>query len=314
MPDDEQEIFAQLPVASWKVGGGIELKFPVLSISESGGNRIVERERPYRDGAKLDDTGSKAKRWTLRVCFDNSIDEPDIDPSLPLYPEVLILITASFDQHETGDLVVPTRGKVRARAESYTREEKFEERDSAEVSFVFIEDNEDNVSAAGFNLPTIKASARRLTETTEFDAQSEGMWDGSLGELREFGSELEGIANFPGETERDIESQGKIVRATARQITRANSKANQESKDFLLDPSRSSTQRKLLRTEDMAARAEGEATRGRPRIVSYQVQGNTDIYAVAASLGQSAEDLLAINPGIDPLFLPARTVVLVFET
>ena len=48
------EIFEKMPAAQFTVAG-LTLGFPVLRIQQSGGNRIVKRERPYRDGAKLDD-------------------------------------------------------------------------------------------------------------------------------------------------------------------------------------------------------------------------------------------------------------------
>jgi hypothetical protein len=62
--DDPTAIFEQYPVASFAVRGD-PIYFAVESIEEDGGNRIVRRRRPYRDGAKLDDTGSNEKVFTL---------------------------------------------------------------------------------------------------------------------------------------------------------------------------------------------------------------------------------------------------------
>jgi len=306
-------VFEQYPIASWKVGSLPELKFPVLSISETGGNRIVQRERPYRDGAKLDDTGSKAKGWQLTVLFDNGIEEEGLDPSTPLYPTILNELIASFDIHETGDLVVPTRGRVRCRAETYQRDETEGERDEARVVFTFTADNEDNVGAQQFEQMTINASAVRLAEQTTFSATSEGMWSTSLEDLNEFASELEGIANFPGDTVSNIDSQCGIVVGAANRVGRAFTRENEKNRNLMNDPELSMTQRKLEETKDMASRARAEAYKGRPRMVPFFVEGDTDLFSIAASVGQSSIDLMEINPGQDAFTVRKGTVIKVLE-
>lgn len=309
---ESPELFPQFEIATWGVGVYPATKFPVMSISESGGNRLVERERPYRDGAKFDDTGSKAKRFTLKVCFNNSIDEPDLPSDVVLYPEVMLLLLDSFDQHETGDLTLPTRGRFRARAESYTRDENAESRDEATVSFTFVADNEDNIEAQSFGDPTVQASMRRLAESTEFSAQSEGMWDTSLADLREFGSELEGIANYPGNTVRDVDSQAAIVVSTCNRTQRGFSKANRDNESLLRDPELSQTQRKLDQSRDMAGRARNDARAGRPRMSTIVTTGDTDIFTIASQRNQNPNDLMDVNPNLNPLFVAAGTVVRIF--
>lgn len=307
-------VFEQYPVASWKVGSLPALKFPVSKISESGGNRIVKRERPYRDGAKLDDTGSNAKQWTLTVVFDNGVDEEGLDESKPLYPDVLNELIASFDTHEAGDLVIPTRGRVRARAESYQRDETESERDEGVVSFTFTEDNEDNVGSNAFEPMSINASANRLTEQTVFSATSEGAWGTSLADLNEFAGELEALANYPGDTVANIDSQVSIVIGAANRVGRAFTRESEENRNMLNDPQMSLTQRKLEETKDMAARARAEAYKGRPRLVPYFVTGDTDLFAIAALLNMAAEDIIELNRAIDPFNVIRGTTVNVMES
>jgi len=104
------EEFEQYSVASWTVNNRT-LAFPAKVINDNGGNRIVQRERPFRDGAKLDDTGSRATVWAFEVLFENSIEESGLEiNAMPLYPDVINAIIESFKTHETGDLVVPTVG------------------------------------------------------------------------------------------------------------------------------------------------------------------------------------------------------------
>lgn len=305
--------FESYPVAAWSVGALPILYFPVLSINEDGGNRLVERERPYRDGAKLDDTGSKAKRWVIKAIFENSIEENGLDQQKLLYPDVLNEMIASFDTHETGDLVVPTRGAIRVRAESYTREETSAERDGACVTFTFVEDNEDNVGGSQFEQLKINASARRLAEQTEFSATSEGLWSTSLADVREFAADLEAIANFPGDTIADIDNQVGIVIGAANRVLRSHSKETRENRNQLNDPECSLTQRKLEETKDIAGRARGEAYRGRPRPVTYYVPGDTDLFQIGAELRQDPADLIAINPAVDPLYVRRGSTIYVLE-
>ena len=305
------EVFEQYPVLTWKVGKKASLKFPACSIQETGGNRIVERNRPYRDGAKLDDVGSKATRWTIEAIFENSVQEEGFDASTPLYPNVMNAVIETFRVHGTGDLTLPTRGKVRVRAESYTRSETETERDYGKLSLTFCEDNEDNIDAQSFEAPTVNASAKRITETTEFDAQSEGAWGTTLGELREFGSELEGIANFPGDSLDDVDSQSAIVVSTANSVVRTFDSPRGGEK--LKDPEMSRTQRKLEQTKDMAAKARADARAGRPTLATYPVLAASDLFTIAASIGQDPNDLLDINPGVNALFILANTILNIFD-
>jgi prophage DNA circulation protein len=322
-------IFEQLALARWEPDGNSELaiRFAVVSISEDGANRIVERERPYRDGAKLDDTGSKAKRWSVETCWENSLQpgtssvadagglgEPQLSNNPePLYPNMLNLMIASFEIHETGVLTLPTRGQIRCRAEKYSRTESAELRDAAMVSFEFVEDNEDNVNAAAFAKPSVNANARALAETTTFTAQSLGAWGGSLQDLNEFAAGLEGIANFPGDTLADVDQQAGIVVGASNRVQQAFSQPN-DGRDQLNDPESSVLQRKLEHQQDIAAEARANARRGRPNLVAIAFEGPRSIFQVANEFGQDVADLINVNPQIeDVLFIPAGVVVNIFD-
>lgn len=306
-------IFEQFPAASWKVGQKPQLFFPVESIQEEGGNRIVERERPYRDGAKLDDTGSKARRWSVEVLFDNSIDETTTaNGGALLYPEILNEFIRSFDEHEVGDLVLPTVGKIRARAQSYSRKEVQDaERDAGRLTLKFIEDNEDSVGARSFEPPTVKASARILAEQATFSAQADGVWDGTMADLNEFGDNLEAIASFPTDTVQDIDAQAGIVVAATNRVLHAftNERPTEKARKQLTDPDSSVTQRKLLTLKDTSAKAKQDLTvEGITRIV---VQDTCDLFAIAVSLGTTVEELIRMNPGIDPFNVNKGVTILV---
>ncbi len=309
-------IFPQYPPASWKVGTKSELVFPVETISESGGNRIVARERPYRDGAKLDDVGSSPKCWSFSCTFNNSVQEGN-SSALPLYPNVLNELIRSFDEHETGDLVVPTVGKIRARAKTYRREETSEIRDTAKVTFEFEQDNEDKIDATAFALPTVRATVRTQAEAATFAAESDAAFDLTLADLNEFAAGLEAIANYPSDVLSDVDTQaGIVVAATNRVLKAFTSKSNnpkEKARSMLSDPDGSVTQRKLVELQDTAWRARAELRSNSPPVVRQVFETTFTIFDIAARLGQDADKLMGLNAGLDPFFIPAGTVVRVFD-
>lgn len=315
-PEEPERVFERYPPAQFTVAG-FTLSFPVLRITESGGNRIVERERPYRDGAKLDDVGSVAKRWTLEAIFENTILEKDqqaLNNGEALYPTVLNDLIFNFDIHETGDLVVPTIGTQRVRAESYVRSESAEERDQAIVTFVFVEDNEDGVDFRSISQPTANANARRLADDAELDTQSAGAWDGSLQDLDTATRELENLVNGPGEVAQDVDATALRIQGNARRANNTFSEAGKPGRDLFLDPQNSRGPRDLTKQQDMAAREANKSRRGRPQLIIVVFREDTDIFSIAAFVGQDPNDLLAVNPDLDPFFIPALTGVKVFAT
>ncbi len=321
-PDFDQAVptdpvFEQYPSASWSVATVRALVFPVTEISEEGGNRIVLRERPYRDGAKVDDIGSKAKSWTLKAYFENSIEEGFQQNGKPLYPEVLNDLIRSFDQHETGDLVIPTVGKVRARAMSYVRVERNDERDCAAVEFKFVQDNEDNIDATSFTLPTVKSSLNALMASTTFSAHSDAVFSTSLADLNEFAANLVAIANFPSDYLNDIDSQAAIVVGAINRVASAfTSKSNnpkEKARAMLSDPDASWTGRRLVALQDTAARAVAEIRANQPEIIRILIDRPTNIFDVAVEFNQDIGQLIGLNSAFDPLNLPKGAVIRILD-
>ncbi len=311
-------VFEQYPSASWQVGSARALVFPVTEISEEGGNRIVLRERPYRDGAKVDDIGSKAKSWSLKAYFENSIDEGQQQNGQALYPGVLNALIRSFDQHETGDLIVPTIGKVRARAMSYVRSERSDERDCASVEFKFVQDNEDNIDATSFTLPTVKSSLNALMASTTFSAHSDAVFSTSLADLNEFAAGLVAIANFPSDYLNDVDSQVAIVvGATNRVASAFTSKSNnpkEKARSMLSDPDASRTGRRLVALQDTAARAVAELRANQPEIIRVLIDHPTNIFSIATEFDQDVAKLIGLNSAYDPLNIPNGAVIRILSS
>ncbi len=310
------EIFHKYPTASWRVGDGEPLFFPVTQITETGGNRIIPQERPFRDGAKLDDTGSKPRQWSFGAVFNNSLQEA-VQNGVPLYPQRLRQLLRSFDVHETGVLVLPTIGKVRARAQDYTRTEAPEEQDTGRLDLVFVEDNEDALDRAVLNPPAVVSTLLKLSEQTQFTAQTQGVWNEDLKSLREVASEIQGLMLAPG---RSVSDLGTVVRAHRRALQSVIDTASDESQlsgGLLGDPRGSELNRQINILLDREAQAEDERSSSRPRTKGFTIDVEvTSLYEIAARLGQDLTELLELNSARvdDPFMLTRGEVIRVFES
>lgn len=308
-------VFEQYEVASWMPDGGQKIYFPVHSITEYGGSRIIERERPYRDGAKLDDTGRLATYWDMQCQFANTINEPGLEANgEPLYPNMLNWLIDTFDVHATGYLVVPTRGEVRARAEQYQRTETATERDSGMLRITFKEDNEDTVDAASLAFPTVAATAVRLASTTQFSAQAEGMWSMSFQDLVHMAAQLEGLANAPREYAQELKDKANMVRAAHNRVLNAFRNNAVEGRNQLASPGGNRTERKMHQIADRAARASNMAHGGNPGTRAVVFDNDQSLASIAGMLWLNFEDLLYDNPQIpNPGYVPKGTPVNVPE-
>lgn len=305
-------LFELYPAASWKVGRAQKLFFPILELSEEGANRVVERDRPYRNGAKCDDVGSKARRWNVVICFDNGITEAGLEQNgRALYPEVCNDFIRSADEHEVGDLVLPPIGPIRARLVRYTRQESPDQWDGARLTATFVEDNEDSVGARAFQPPSVKGSAATMAQATTFSAESDAVFDPSLASINELAAELEAIANFPANTVQDIDSQIGIVVAAANRVVNAFSNSRENARAQLTDPDASVTQRKLETLKESSYQARRELD---PKTVVGKIAEDfTTLFDIAAEINQDAGELIGLNPSLDPLRIAPGTTVRVFE-
>ncbi len=324
---DDVDIFAQYPVAKWQVGDADPIFFPVMGITETGGNRIIAHERPFRDGAKLDDTGAKPRSWSFTAHFSNRIEEPGTEENpLPLYPDMLRLLIESFDQHETGNLTLPTIGTVRARAQDYTRKEDPEATDTGLVDLCFVQDNEDALDRALLSPPTVRATVVKLAEQATGSLQRDGVWGEDLrpnehevqvsdststpsSSLMETAADIEGLLLAPGRSVADLESTVRAhQRAVARIMTAASgddTRGGGEAERLLA----------ILLDREAAAAAERTASRPRTRPFVIDVE-RTSIYEVSARLHQDAEELLDLNGARidDPFRLDRGQVIRVYES
>lgn len=311
-------IFERYPAAQWQVGDSETIYFPVISIAEAGGNRIVPHERPGRDGAKLDDTGSKARQWQVTALFENSIEEPGIDlNSQALYPYTLRKLIDSLSTHETGTIVLPTVGRVRARISDYNRREHPDEDDAALLDLTVLEDNEDALDRAIFEPPSVSATVRRLAEQTVFSAQSSGVWSSDFADLREAAAEIETLMRAPGRAAGDVAAGARAHRRLLRDMAHVAEDQARSDGGAFIDPAGSQVARQLSELLDREAAAEDERFRSRPRVRPFVVDvERTSLFEIAARFDQDASQLLELNASRvgDPFALTRGQVVRIFVT
>ncbi len=318
MPDNE--VVAKFPACGWSVEGKA-FTFGITSIEETYRNRLVDHERVYREGARLDDTGSKATVWTIVAEFYNQHDEPGIGPRDRQYPDRVDAFTDSLKIHETGTLKTPTRGPRRARLESYTRSDEMSQRDFASVTLVFWEDNEDDAKQQSFNQVSGAGAARKAAEDGTGAAEAEGAGGGfDMSDLNEFAGELEALANAPGDFVDDIDAKanaiGNKVESIEDTFTTVGNEVVTEVKTLLTKPEASLPLRRMRKTHDVAkgiaqrkaaGQIAGTTTVTFPRTVS--------IFDVATKFGQPSELLIALNGRIeDVMNIPADTPITIFDT
>ncbi|MEE9395184.1 MAG: DNA circularization N-terminal domain-containing protein [Planctomycetota bacterium] len=317
MPD----IVEQFPPCKWVVEGK-SFTFAITSIEESYSNRLVPHERVYRDGARLDDTGSKATVWTIAAEFYNDLDEPGVTfgPSVQ-YPDRVDAFTDSLKIHETGELTTPTRGKRRARLESYTRNDTADTRDHATVNLTFMEDNEDDARQQEFSGVNGAGAARKAAEEGTDAGYSEGAGGGfDMSDLNEFASELEGLMNAPGNFVGDIEAKANAIQRKVQSVedtfTRNKNEAETEVTLLLTQPSASFALRRMRRSADIAKKlADKKAASQQLGITTVTFPRIMSIYDVATKMGQAPQELIVLNSAIeDMLRIPAKTPVTVLDT
>lgn len=286
-------------------------------VSEEGGNRLAPRARPFRPGAKLDTTGPTEDTIVLQLYFHRDVVEEDVDNGMPMWPDALeALIRDHFKSDRTLTLHLPWKRNLRVKAERWTRVANADEdRGGEKLTVTFKTDNEDELDREAVVGVSVTGNVSRVVEEAQFDAQSEGAWDGSLADLTQLSAELVGWINAPREYAADVAQAANRVTRAVERVFRALSSTTGEvvpGRNKLDEPEGFPLRIRLLELLDLAAASEAEARKASRRIRLYIPQRDTDIWSVAVELGQSAEELMEINDFEDPAFLEAGVGIRVF--
>lgn len=319
--DGPEPVAEQYDICTFTPDGGEICYLLVEEVREDGAGRVVEHERPYRDGAKLDHTGQRARRWRVKACYSNNLTEQGLPDDVVLYPTELNKLIRAIRNEETGDALIPTVGKRRCKVATYSRVDGADPVDTGLIDVVFIEDSEDDVDASSFTDPSVRASAVRLAQQTQFSAQSVGAWDEGLGNLTDFAEELTALMNSPFTTLEDIQSQQRRDKRAIERVHKAHTQPRvppapvpPPSNMPFSDPAGATVTRQLVELEDMIGRAEEERYSSRPRTRTYTVQEDTDLFSIAADLKQDPMQLLELNSARveDPLDLRQGDTIRVY--
>lgn len=306
----ELDLMEQMVVGAWAPDGGRRVALPIARVVEGYANRLVKRERPYRDGAKVDDTGSRPRQWDVDLFFMNGSEEPDLPADM--YPGYLNEVCDALVVHSVGTLTTPTRGPRRCRVESYRRVDESTTRDAGTLSVVFVEDNEETQDASSFAVPHARSVARILAIDTQEALAEAGAWGELASSLAESAARLEELARGPGDALEGVEVQAGIVAHAAQRIERAFAGARaegaEEASALLSDPEASRAGRLLVRLRDVAARAAGADGARRP---TRRYGSTVTIFRVAADARVDADLLMRLNPGLDPFRIPAGVPIVV---
>jgi prophage DNA circulation protein len=291
-----------LQVASFKPDDQISVHFCVSGIRKSGGNRLVKSTIPFRAGTRLDSTGRKERTWTVDTVWHNTLVEQGLLESPRIYPDRLNDMEKLCEAQATGTLNLPLERNLRVRVESYDRTVTLSMRDGETMTITFVEDNEDDQVTA--EQASVKATIQTSVEEASFDAESTGGWSGGLEDLTEFASELQGAMNAPGDAWDGIRQKADRVKDACEKI----------GKTLTGDPDEAPLMAKLVDIADAAARAPSEG-QGAPKSVTRTWPADTDLFSIAAEIGQPAVTLLVLNTALpDPGFIPAGTPVVVLAS
>ena len=318
MADDAQE---QLIPCSWQGAGDLEVLFAVTEIRETYGRRVVPRTRVYKDGQKLDDTGEDAISWEIDALFFNGMQAPETSGAEEdQYPGAIDRFCIALRIVGTGDLTLSTRGARRARVKGYRRTDSSAFRNGATITLTFLEDSEDDITAASFSKPAAKVAASAQALDSYTFATDEGAGASLLQQLNELASGLQELANAPGEFVDSLEAQAKAIGHLCSKVesTFANAAARAQGDTVMLltNPSAAPGLRSLRKLSDTAMRAASEAAQAAargPRIVSRTFSRTMSIFDVAVEVGNTADQLMGINGSIPDMLAiapgtPVRTI------
>lgn len=318
-PLQQDDWEAELPLGSFTAAGKDAISFSVESIKESGGNRLVFRARPYRDGVKIDSTGGKETTWTLEILWSDSgqmFDEAINAGGARQYPDTMLALIEAFKVQDTGDLLIPTRGKKRCRAHTYDTVENPEPRVAARMTCVFVEDNEDSVDASSFNQPTIRGSGFLAASDATFDAEAVGVWNGTIAGLLDTINQFKGILETPGAVLDEVRSNANAIIGTIRDLLTTFSNEGEDALSMFTDPSSARLARNLNRLMDALSGAvyENGPSVSQPKTASVVYTIDYSIFDIAALVKQDANALIQLNQYRieDPLHIEAGDEVLIF--
>lgn len=324
MADDWKD----LKPSSWVVPGHEELFLAVLSREKSGGNRLPERKRLYRDGVKLNNTGAEGDDFNVEFIFHNKVtDNGTLAAKGPqMWPDRIEAFERSLKAREVGTLNLPWERGIRCRPQTWTRKAMADRDRGGETMTVrFRVDNEESLDAAAIQIASVRASVGRLARETVFNLEREGM-SGDLAETRfddedvgtdavrsleKLADDLEEALAAPDDYQQTIQERADRLRRATERLERIFTRPFR-GRDQMTQPEGSRARVHLVALRERAAAAGRETRTGIARPIARRFEVPRNIYDVAREFEQEPRRLIALNRHIDDLsHIPAGTPVLV---
>lgn len=307
-------LFENEPVCSFQADGGTAIPISLLALTEETEYRLIERERAFRPGAKLDTTGRKKSVFSLDSLWQEGIDEPGI-PQSGYYPGLLNQLMAAFDGEKAGTLRLPFRTPLRVRCKTARRAEKFDERDMAAVSLTFWTDNEDTVTAASFTKVSPQVGVPMIYADFSDAAQLVGLMSADVLNLGNLVATLSGFL-AAGIAVADITLTALALIDTADSIegsfSNRTTNVGPDVGRILSDPESWRAARLLRRLAAQAAAAARLPNTTAPSDVTQVISFRTEVslFDVAARDHQDLGKLLELNAGYEnPFLIPANSPI-----
>jgi hypothetical protein len=318
MADEDIEQFARWPPITWTVGG-VTHQVPAQTLRRIFGNRLAKHVRPYRKGARHDNTGPDPVGWEIGLIAGRNAHA--FYPQIPAdyYPNGIKALELSFELEETGTLMTPY-GERRCKASSgnttWSRADAGV--DAQATSLVWVEDNEDDTELASFDPPQARtAGPDQVDSFLGFAAQVGAGAGDFFDSLKEASRSLKELANYPGDTLAQwtarVSTITGAVKSTYEAYASAPTRAANTMSALLNDPLAGPALRKLEQIVDSACKAaEEEAKRsGKARTIK-RYDRVVSIFEVSVDVSQSATDLMALNPTLDFYEIPRGFPITVF--
>lgn len=312
---DEDELFETWPQMTWTVAGKTHV-VPAITVKRTFGNRLAAHKRPYRKGARHDNTGPDPATWEVTIAAGRHAAEFHEAIPADFFPAGARALEDSFDREETGDLVTP-HGVKRCKASNGLTIWSGSERDSQATTLTWVEDNEDDTDLAAFELPSARVAGVDGVDTfLGFSSQAGAGAGDFFDELKAAFRDLQGIAAYPGEALGQMVARVETITIGVRDTYEAYASAPAGVVDtmgaLLNDPLAGPALRKLEELVDMACRAQTEAARKNGARTTKRYDRTVSIFDVAVDVGQNCNELMEINAGLDFYEIPRGTPIQVF--
>ncbi len=310
---DNEDIFEQYPPGGWTVdsddgSGPVTVFFGITAITEQYSARVVRKTRMYKDGERLDNTGSNARSWQVMCEFYNGGSDPVARGN---YPDDANELGDVLRVARTGDLVLPTVGSKRAMVESYTRVEMSTDRDFCSYQVTWVEDSEDDERVASFKAPPASSvSAKYVSDYTEFAAKDAAVEGDPFGEIETLANDLSKLASTPERYASSWESRVSQVNNAIDRVERAYGRAATQASgrvvSLLNGPEASRTIRRSRTLRDTFSASTTTSSVFRYKRYTKPVS----IFDVATDLAQDVDRLIALNSNVpDLLVIPTNTPI-----